>query len=143
MAGTYRSSDGTDCNWNTKSDFTGSDPSNVGHNSANHGPDIVTLSASNVGFSSDGCGMWSPLPANLAKVSSFGDGTWVVGSQLTPGAYHAPGSSDCYWSRLSDFAGRGSASEVDTHYGPGATTVTITSTDKGFASDGCGTWTAG
>jgi hypothetical protein len=72
---------------------------------------------------------------------SFGDGTHVVGNEIRPGTYRAQGADGCYWARLHNFSG-GVNSILANDNAAGPAVVTILSTDKGFESDGCGTWTS-
>ena len=76
----------------------------------------------------------SPTPRALA------DGTFVVGTEIAPGTYRAPGGQNCYWARLKGFGG--SVSDVITN-GAGASSVlvAIATTDAGFESRNCGAWT--
>ena len=70
----------------------------------------------------------------------YGDGTWIVGAEITPGTYAAPGSDLCYWARLSGFSG--SLDEIIANeLGSGRQIVTIDPEDSGFETRGCGTWT--
>ena len=81
--------------------------------------------------------------AQPSAAASFGDGTWIVGADITPGTYKTPGPTNgvCVWHRLSGFGG--TMDEVAGHGasygGPGV--VTITDADKGFMSSGCEGWT--
>lgn len=76
------------------------------------------------------------------KFVSFGNGMQIVGKDIQPGTYRtrkrAPG---CYWARLSGFSGElGDLLSNGNESGPAI--VTIGSSDKGFESRGCGTWSA-
>ncbi len=82
-------------------------------------------------------------------LTSFADGTHEVGTgagQIPPGTYVAvvPDSPFplCMWSRLRGFSGEGKDTIT---FGTGSEgekmRVTISASDKGFESDGCGTWT--
>ena len=80
----------------------------------------------------------TPEPAGPA--TTFGDGTFVVGQDITPGTYrNSNSSSGCFWERLSGFSG-----ELDDTITNSFTTilqiVTIVDTDAGFSSEDCGTW---
>jgi hypothetical protein len=65
----------------------------------------------------------------------------VVGTDIRPGTYRAPDATfGCYWERLKGFDGTlGEILANDNASGPAV--VTILPTDKGFNSQGCGTWT--
>lgn len=71
----------------------------------------------------------------------FGNGTHIVGSQVKAGRYVTTNAGNfCYWERLSGFSG--SFDEIiSNEIGSGAhLVVDILSTDKGFKTNGCGTW---
>lgn len=71
----------------------------------------------------------------------FNDGIFEVGKDIQAGTYRTrTGSSGCYYSRLSGFGGSFDEiiSNENTDY---PTVVTIATTDKGFKSSRCGTWT--
>ncbi|MCK2214487.1 hypothetical protein MF672_011900 [Actinomadura sp. ATCC 31491] len=72
----------------------------------------------------------------------------VVGSDIEPGTYVAPGyvpgrgpNETCAWARLRGLDGRaGDVIAYGTGAGPGPVRVTILPTDKGFVTGGCGEW---
>jgi hypothetical protein len=141
-AGTYRSSavSPSSCYWERKSGFGGTFGEIIDNGLGS--PEIVTISPSDAGFSTRGCGTWSPVETTYpaAPQSSFADGTFQVGRHIAPGTYRASGVAgrSCYWARLSDFSGGIDgiiANDID------STVVTIDPTDAGFTSSGCGTWT--
>lgn len=75
----------------------------------------------------------------VGDVGAVGEeNTFVVGTDIQPGTYRADDASDsCYWERLSGFSG-----EFEDIIANGfQTIVTIASTDVGFYSSDCGTWT--
>ncbi len=63
-----------------------------------------------------------------------------MGRDVRPGTYRSNGRDFCYWARLKGFGG-----DLDdiiaNDIREGSSVVTIRSTDEGFASSGCGTWT--
>jgi hypothetical protein len=72
----------------------------------------------------------------------FGDGTYSIGNssgQVPAGTYRSTGGSDCYWARLSDLTGSDS-SIIANNLLSGQDVVTILSSDAGFQTQGCGTW---
>jgi hypothetical protein len=78
-----------------------------------------------------------PKPAD--PVTSFGDGTFVVGTDIVAGTYKADPSGECYWARL-----HGTSDESDiiaNHLASGPATVTIGASDGAFVSQRCGQWT--
>lgn len=120
---------------------------------------IVEITASDTSFTSSGCGGWSEVePLAVTPAETFGDGTFLVGSDIAPGRYRATGSTDsCYWLRLDSFAAvLGSERPDDWNttrvmvlddYGDAVTgdrypIVDIAPEDGGFFSDGCGTWSS-
>jgi len=84
-------------------------------------------------------------PAEKApKALTFGDGTWTIGDQMPAGTYRTVvphDSTTCVWERLSGLDGSladiitSGLQNADAHV-----TVTISKTDKGFMSLGCGNW---
>lgn len=69
--------------------------------------------------------------------SSFGDGTWVVGKDISPGTYRSQGGKGCYWERLSGFGGH---NIIANDFGSVRPVVTIAPKDKGFKTEDCGSW---
>ena len=79
-------------------------------------------------------------PASSAT-ASFGDGTWVVGSDIQAGTYRSSKTgSGCYWQRLSGFSGEFDDIIVN-ELTDAISVVEISSTDEGFSTERCGTWT--
>jgi len=74
-----------------------------------------------------------------APVTSFGNGTYEVGSQIVAQTYRAAGGTDCYWARLSSLGGTANDIIADND-ALGPAIVTIAPSDAAFESDGCGTW---
>jgi hypothetical protein len=72
--------------------------------------------------------------------TSFGTGTWLVGSEVVPGTYSSSGNDTCYWARLSGLGGTVD-DIIANNYGGGRQVVTIAASDVAFESDDCGTWT--
>lgn len=137
--GTYRTAGGPTCYWARLRNFGGTLTAILA-NALPQGQSIVTILPTDAGFESDGCGTWSPLPASGTPASSFGSGNWAVGITIEPGTYDAPGGTSCYWARESGFTGTLTSIIANT-LPVGPAVVTILATDKGFESDGCGTWT--
>lgn len=73
-------------------------------------------------------------------LSTITAGTYLVGSEVTPGSYVTEGASFCYWSRLKDTSG-GFGSIIANGNAPGHTTVTIKSSDQAFQLSGACTFT--
>jgi hypothetical protein len=77
----------------------------------------------------------------------IGEGRHEVGKDVRPGTYKATVPADsigCYWARLKSLDG-GADSIITNGVGqPGSKlTVEIKTTDKGFETQGCGTWSRG
>jgi len=84
--------------------------------------------------------VWKIASTN-ANAGGFGNGTHIVGTAVKPGRYvTTTASSFCYWERMSGFGG--SLDEINANeIGNGAhMVVDILATDRGFKSNGCGTW---
>jgi hypothetical protein len=138
-AGTYRTRTApTDCYWERLKGFSGQ-LSDIITNNFSSGYQVVTIKATDKGFNSDRCGKWS---SDLSRVTSstttFGQGTFIVNVDIKPGTYRSTKGSSCYWERKSNFTGTLS-SIIANNFGQRGL-VTIKSTDKGFYSQSCGTW---
>lgn len=70
----------------------------------------------------------------IAKNTIAGTGTFVVGTDITPGTYHAEAQHGCYWARLSSFT---TSDIIDNDNADGPTTVQIMPSDKAFTTSGC------
>ena len=151
--GRYRARDPGECSWARLGGFSGTPDQRLAMgggewHSFNDSPEvapltIVDIAPSDAGFSSEGCGTWS---TNLAPIASqkFGDGTYLVGPELSPGRYQASQWDWCHWIRLGGFSGtaddllesrRSSFPEDET-----PPVVDILPSDIGFFSDRCGVW---
>ena len=142
-AGTYRSGDtGELCYWERLSGFGGT-LDDIIANDINPGRAVVTIAETDTGFFSERCGTWS---SDLSAITSsptadFGDGTWIVNVDVGPGTWRNNDSSEgCYWERQSDFNGD-LDSIIANDFSTSIQTVTISASDAGFTSKGCGTWT--
>ena len=101
---------------------------------------IVDILADDCRVHLDLCADWTVYaPADTAAVS-FTDGDYVVGSDIAPGTYTAPGGDTCYYARLNGFSGALKEFIVN-DFGTIEPTVTIEPSDVGFSSSTCGTWT--
>jgi hypothetical protein len=140
--GTYRTVAYTEeCYWVRLSGFEGGLEDWV---SSGIGPGyhVVTIGPTDDGFDSHECGAWT---ADLGPVTrttqEFGEGTYIVGTDLEPGTWTAESGDNCYWARLSGFGGTEAEIIQQGLAAEGVRpTVTITDTDSGFSSNGCGTW---
>jgi hypothetical protein len=139
--GTYRTrSSVNSCYWERLRGFSG-ELNDIIANDFSSGYQVVTISATDKGFNSSRCGTWS---SNLSRVTAsttrFGQGTLIVNTDITPGTYRSSKGGSCYWARLRNFSGVTSSGVIANHFGS-AGLVTIRSSDKGFQSSRCGTWT--
>jgi hypothetical protein len=76
-------------------------------------------------------------------LAPFGPGDWLVGFEVAPGWYAAPGASSgtCSWERVSSFQHvSGDIIANQSTSGKIPQLVQISSGDYGFTSDGCGSW---
>ncbi|MGI8553453.1 MAG: hypothetical protein ACR2PL_22120 [Dehalococcoidia bacterium] len=139
--GIYRSLNPSgDCYWERESGFSG-ELQDILANDNPAGPAVVSIGPTDRGFKSEDCGTWtadlSPITSSLT--APFGDGTYIVGTDIAAGTWRATGGSDCYWERLGGFGG--TLRDTIANDFAGASIVTISTMDRGFKSDGCGTWT--
>lgn len=143
-ARTWRNlANGYSCYWARLRGFSGELGDVIANDIESEGRSIVTIAASDVGFESSRCLKWVPDvgPITLSPTSPFGGGTFRVRRDVAPGTWRASGTSgDCYWERLSGFSGR-LEQLIANSFGQVRATVTISSTDVGFSSSRCGTWT--
>jgi hypothetical protein len=137
--GTYRADGTSDCYWKRLSDLSGDLDAILANDNA-VGQVYVEMLPTDVAFSTEGCGRWLPATATGPDVSSgFGDGAYLVGSDIQPGTYRADGTSDCYWKRLSDLTGDLDAILANDN-AVGQVYVEVLPTDAAFSTEGCGTW---
>ena len=145
--GRYRASGSPDsCRWDLwDSALRGSDPPTREYHIGDR--TIVDIGPDDEALASQGCGTWSAdLTPTVRPGELFGDGTFLVGSEIAPGRYSTTSATDeCWWERLRDFASWSrivEAPSVIEHGRPrGGGIVEIALTDVGFHSRGCGTWT--
>lgn len=81
------------------------------------------------------------VATSTGPATSFGDGTFIVGTDIEPGTYRTSGGSNCYYARLSGFDGTFNDIIANSNTDGNDAIVTIESSDAGFQSSGCGTWT--
>jgi hypothetical protein len=107
-------------------------------------PAIITIAAKDKGFHTMDCSTWTNnLSAITKSKTTFGDGNYIVGTDIKPGTYRAPGTpSGCYYARLSGF-GATLNEIIANNLVNGPAIVTIAAKDKGFQATNCGTWKKG
>jgi hypothetical protein len=88
-------------------------------------------------------GVVPPVVHTSTIGSTFGPGDFLAKYELVPGTYTSPGplSGSCSWQRVSDFTHDGTGVIESNTSSTGPQSVTIASTDFGFSSQNCGTWT--
>jgi hypothetical protein len=140
--GTYRTrTPAHNCYWARLSGFSGK-LRDVKVNDFASGFMVVTIRRHDRGFQSSGCGKWS---SNLSRVTdsmtSFGHGTYIVGTDIKPGWYRSSNTNGCYWARLRGFDGSMREIIANGIRLRGHAVVHVKRADAGFQSRGCGTWT--
>jgi hypothetical protein len=138
--GTYRTREPAFfCYWARLKSFSGSLSSIIANDNLT-GYGVVTIRSTDRGFETNGCPTWTKDLSQVTESRTrFGEGTFIVGTDLRPGTYRNTGGEFCYWARLRDFRGQLS-SIISNDLASRRTIVTIRSTDQGFESSGCGTW---
>src|SRR5262249_38701034 len=83
----------------------------------------------------------APSPSKPATgPTTFGDGAYLVGTDLKPGTYRTrKPSKGCSWARTN---GPQSTDVAVSEVTDDVTIVTIARTDVGFRTEDCGTWTS-
>jgi hypothetical protein len=143
--GTYRTrSPSSSCYWERVSGFGGT-LDEVIANAIGDGYYTVTIAATDAGFNSEGCGIWS---ADLSAVTNPAgpiteNGIYIVGKDIAPGTWRSDGGggSSCYVARLSGFGGTLDEVIANDLTTEGGLVFTIAASDRGFETAGCGTWT--
>ena len=127
------------CYWARLRNFSGGLNSIIA-NGNESAPALVTIKRTDKGFETRGCGTWTSDLRRITKSRvRFGAGTYLVGVDIAPGTYVARAGPSCYWARLRAFTGDLAA--IIANANPrGRTIVTISRSDRGFQSHGCGTW---
>jgi hypothetical protein len=139
--GTYRTREGsTGCYYERLSGFSGELNDIIANNNTD-APAVVTIQPTDAGFTASSCGTWSKdLSAITESKTSFGEGAYIVGTDFEPGTYRNSGGTGCYYERLRDFTGDMN-SIIANNNTDNPTVVEIATSDAGFRSNGCGTWT--
>lgn len=138
---TYRTRSAvSDCYWERLRGFSGQLKDIIANDFAS-GYQVVTIKTTDRGFKSSRCGTWS---SNLSQVTSsktrFGQGTFIVGTDIAPGLYRSSRGDGCYCARLSGFLGTLSQIIANDFRTGGTALVRIRASDRGFLSHRCGTW---
>jgi len=144
IPGTYRAMYATpSCFWERRGTFSG-DEATILASGLSDDRQVVTIRPTDTGFRTSGCAPFvnEAMPITATLYGSFGDGTWIVNTDIGPGVWSAPGGPDCVWARVADFSGDAGALKA-TDSGVDNPTVNIDAGDAGFVSSDCGTWTRG
>lgn len=140
--GRYRAAAlGSLCYWARLSGFGGSLDEIIA-NGLPEGSAVVDIKPGDAGFESNGCGTWTNdlHPITASTTAPFGDGTFIVGTDIAAGTWSTAGGANCYWARLSGFGG--TLNEIIANaLPPAAAVVAIAPGDAGFETSGCGSWT--
>lgn len=134
------------CFWERLADFNNTYKSSIAYDFEIHGYTIVTIKASDKGFTSKRCGQWRPFNDIIEQQQSlfghsrrFGDGIWIVGKGIASGTYRSDNNSNCSWQKLSAFdTGHGVIANDYSVDGP--IVITIHNSDKVFTSFHCNQW---
>lgn len=139
-AGRYITTSASSCYWARLSGFGGTLDEIIANDNAPGSHVIVDISGSDLGFTSSRCGSWIPFSSAVTVASVISNGVWKVGSEMAAGTWSTSGTSSCYWARLRGFGG--TLDEIIANdNASGSVIVTVSSTDVGFTTTRCGTWT--
>lgn len=138
--GTYRATAVGTCSWTRLGEPVHALEAVLGSH-VGAGPRLLTVGKRDRAIRSSGCGRWtSDLSQVTLDRTVFGDGDFLVGVDIAAGRYMSDGTGTCAWTRLSGFGGT-PEEVVQSGLATGPQEVTIRSSDRGFASSGCGGWT--
>ena len=127
------------CYWERASGYTHRDE--VIANSFSNGRQVVVQTLStDVRFSSNGCGVWSPFNPPAQPVPIF-DGDWDVARQMGVGRWQANAAGECYWERATGYTHAISEIVANGSVPSGPVVVDVGPGDVRFTSVGCGAWT--
>ncbi len=147
--GTYGAVGGTQCYWERRKDAKGLEDNGTIASGPWHGSRVrVTLRPGEYFYAQD-CGYWTPIDYSAGTpVPEFSDGDQMVGFDIQPGIYLAPGGPICAWWRYQDagleLAGNDVGEGGVLGLGPihsGQVMMQVFKTDKVVTSAGCGRWT--
>jgi hypothetical protein len=137
-AGRYITTTASSCYWARLSGFGGTLDDIIANDNPSGSHVIVDILPSDKGFDSSRCGTWKPFVPT--PPTTFGEGVFAIGSEMSAGTWTATFTTSCYWARLSGFGG--TLDEIIANDNPtSSAVVTILPTDVGFESSRCGTWT--
>jgi hypothetical protein len=138
--GTYRTRTGSPGCYFARLKGFGGTVDDVLANENTDAPAVVTITATDKGFESQRCSRWTADLSAITLSTNFGDGDYIVGTDIQPGTYKNSGQQGCYYARLSGF-GHTVDDVIANDNTDNVAIVTIAPTDKGFEATRCGTWT--
>lgn len=139
-AGTYRTRVGSSLCYYARLSGLGGELEEIISNNSTSDPAVIIIKETDVAFESSGCPTWTKdLTQITNNATSFNDGVYIVGTDIEAGTYKNSGNNSCYYARLSGFTGELDVI-ISNDNADAIATVSIASTDAGFESSGCGTW---
>ena len=81
----------------------------------------------------------SPMTTPSVAKTTFGDGEWAIGKDIVAGTYTTQSAGNCRW-HVESGSGGGQNGNIADDNSSGQVTIAVSSTDKVFTSEGCGTW---
>ena len=151
MPGIYRTK-GSDmslygCNWQRLSGFDAENNNVIVNYYDDSGlPSIVKIAPTDKGFKTQGCGKWYAESIPIVNDPTiFGDGAFIVGSDISLGTYKSTAQGGCYWERLNGlsrnfYSGRLFGRDKELIARGNSIIIEIATADKGFISRGCEQW---
>jgi hypothetical protein len=101
---------------------------------------VVTIDPGDKGFESTRCATWTTdLSSIIPNAKTFGDGDYMINTDLSPGTWRNSGDAGCYWARLKGF-GHTVGDVIANGNADAPVIVTVGAEDKGFEATRCGTW---
>lgn len=140
--GTYRTrSGGQGCFWERLKGVDGSDAAIIARE-YNDGPAVVQIKGRDAAFRSQGCARWTQdlSPITPHPDAAFGQGVFIVGTDISPGIWVSEDTGRCYWMRLAGFSWAPSDVLAEGFSQDTPVAVILEDGDAGFASSECGTW---
>jgi hypothetical protein len=101
---------------------------------------VVQVLASDVRFSTNGCGTWVPFNPPLQAIP-ISDGDWSVARQMGAGRWRANAPGECYWERARGYTHVPGEVIASGAVARGQVVVDVSPSDVRFTSSGCGGWT--
>ena len=142
LPGRYRTTTlGDLCAWSRLTGFSGEFDDLIAIQLPDGASALVDIAPTDAGFQTSGCGTWTTdlTAVTTSPTAPFEDGTYLVGTDIAPGTWRAPGGELCSWERLAGFSAE-FADIVAIELPDGPTIVTVADTDVGFRTSSCGVW---